>query len=450
MKQKKAYQMIMLSWLIVAISLYSDALLANPQQVALADDEPVSVSESEIHNFSAAYNSVKRYYVEPVEDGKIFENAIRGMLTGLDPHSDYLNPEDFKALRDNTSGKFAGLGVEIGVEHGLLKVITPLDDTPAYNAGVKAGDFIIKLDGKPVKGMTLREAMNTMRGKQGTPILITVLRKEVEKPLQIKIVRDYIHLKSVKSHLLDNHYGYVRISQFQLPTAEDMETHIKELQTKADGRLTGLILDLRNNPGGLLDSAVDVSDAFLDSKKMIKNKKIVYTKGRMPQTMVQADATPGDILSGVPMIVLINEGSASSSEIVAGALQDHNRAVILGTQSFGKGSVQTVLPIGQDRGVKLTTAFYYTPFGRLIQAKGIVPDVEVEEKNIAEKAEPDPDFEIIREADLLGHLDGDGVKQEAKPKFTKQEAELDDKLHADYQVQQALNLLKGLAIQQYQ
>lgn len=416
---------------------------------ATTDDDTTNVNEQEIHNFSAAYNSIKRYYVEPVKDDKIFENAIRGMLTGLDPHSDYLNPEEFKALRDNTAGKFAGLGVEIGVDHGLLKVISPLDDSPAYIAGIKAGDYIIKLDSAPVKGMTLREAMNRMRGQPGTAINLTVLRKGANDPLKINIVRQYVQLKSVKSQLLDNNFGYVRISQFQLPTAEDMQKNIKDMQGKAGGKLNGLILDLRNNPGGLLDSAVDVSDAFLDSNKM-KNAKIVYTKGRMPQTMIQANATPGDVLNGSPMVVLINEGSASSSEIVAGALQDQNRAIILGTQSFGKGSVQTVLPIGADRGVKLTTAFYYTPNGRLIQAKGIAPDVTVEEKQIVEKPDPDPDYEIIHEADLLGHLDNNTATDKPVIKLSKQEEEMATKLKADYQVQQALNLLKGLAVKQVQ
>lgn len=435
---------------LFSVSLFFAVLLCQTPAFAYGENEPVKVNEKEIQHFSAAYNSIKRYYVEPVEDQKVFEGAIRGMLNNLDPHSDYLNSEEFRALHDTTSGKFAGLGVEIGVEHGLLKVISPLDDTPAYHAGVKPGDYIIKLDSTPVKGMTLREAMNHMRGQKGTPINITVLRRGEDKPLVIRIVRDFIQLKSVKSQLVDNRYGYVRISQFQLPTAKDMADQIKAMQTQSGSGLAGLILDLRNNPGGLLDSAVDVSDAFLDKNKMKNNPKIVFTKGRLAHSVIQADATPGDILNNVPIVVLINEGSASSSEIVAGALQDHNRAVILGKQSFGKGSVQTVLPIGPDRGIKLTTAFYYTPKGRLIQAKGIVPDVEVEAKNIAAEKEEDPDYAIIREADLKGHLDGDDTTNKKKADMSKAEAEMLEKLTADYQVQQALNLLKGLAIKQYQ
>jgi len=305
--------------------------------------------------------------VEEVSDESLFDDAIRGMLTGLDPHSNYLDAEDYKDLKTATSGEFTGLGIEVTMQNGLIKVISPIDGTPAEKAGVKAGDLIVRLNESPVKGMSLREAVNNMRGKKGSSIVLTIAREGEREPVEIKIVRDTIHIKSVKSRLFKHDIAYVRISHFQSPTPKDFLKEIRKLQKKTNGKLSGLIIDLRNNPGGLLDAAIQVSDAFIHNDKRGDDELIVYTKGRLPGSEFRASANPGDILNGKPIVVLINEGSASGSEIVAGALQDNNRAILLGTKSFGKGSVQTVLPLDDSRAVKLTTALYYTPSGRSIQ-----------------------------------------------------------------------------------
>ncbi len=415
-------------------------VLAEPKEKTVAAQPAQSqISLEEIKRFSRAYNRIKHFYVTPVEDQALFESAIRGMLSHLDPHSDYLNVEEFKALQDSTAGKFAGLGIEVGMDHGLLKIISPLDDTPAYKAGLKAGDYIIRLNGTPIKGMTLREALNKMRGKKGSEIKLTVLRRGENKPLEFQIVRDFIQVKSVKSKMLTDKIGYLRISQFQLLTIDELEDHVQALHGKAGGKLTGLVLDLRNNPGGLLDSAVDVSDAFLDANKLTDNKRIVYTKGRIKQAQYSADAKPGDVLNNAPLVVLINEGSASSSEIVAGALQDHKRAVIVGKGSFGKGSVQTVIPLDDLRGLKITTALYYTPKGRTIQAQGIKPDVVVKVEPPEVEKPQDPDTTFIREADLAGHL---GNSQAEKTAVMSEEIKA--LLEKDNQLEQAVNVLKGL------
>lgn len=399
---------------------------------------------------------VKRHYVEPVNNDKLFENAIRGVLAKLDPHSSYLDAEELKELTTATIGQFGGVGIEIAPEKGAIRVISPVDGTPAYKAGIKAGDLIVKIDGQPVKDMTMRDAVNKMRGKKGSKVVLTIVRSKTEKPIQFDIIRDIIKIQTVKSKMLEKGYGYVRVSLFQEPSASDMIKAIKKLQEEAGGKLKGLVLDLRNNPGGLLDSAIEISDQFLDAQ-YLKNKKIVYTKGRTPQINSEALASKHDMLSGTPMVVLINEGSASGSEIVAGALQDHKRAIILGTRSFGKGSVQTVIPVDEDSAIKLTTGLYYTPAGRSIQAEGIKPDVWVEDMRV-EKSEGDKSLPQVSEEGLMGHIEDevdagktpssekDSKAKHKEPKESKKDEQIEkDLVDKDFQLYQALNLLKGLA-----
>jgi carboxyl-terminal processing protease len=326
--------------------------------------------------FTQVVRRVRSNYVEPVKNKELVDNAIRGVLSKLDPHSAYLDADDLKELTTATVGKFGGIGIEIVPAKGAIRVVSPIDGTPAYRVGIKPGDLIVKIDGKPVKDMTMRDAVSMMRGKKGTKVLLTIQRKSAPKPIQFEVVRDIIKIETVKYRMLENGYGYIRVSLFQDPTASDLMKAIKELKKESGNHLKGMILDLRNNPGGLLDSATEVAEQFLDSHRLT-NKKIVYTQGRTPQINFEALASKRDLLAGIPLVVLINQGSASGSEIVAGALQDHNRAIIVGTRSFGKGSVQTVLPIDGDSAIKLTTALYYTPAGRSIQAEGIQPDVWV-------------------------------------------------------------------------
>lgn len=415
---------------------------------ATTDDTAATkrIPMEDVQRFSNAIGQIKKYYVKPVDDKELFDNAIRGMLNGLDPHSTYLDEDSFKELQTSTSGEFGGLGIEVTMEDGVVKVVTPLVDTPAFKAGIKAGDYIIKLGTQSVQGISLKEAVDLMRGKSGTTLDLTILRKGESKPLVFSLVREKILIKSVKSKLLDNGYGYVRLTQFQAMTGEDMEKAIAQLKQEAGGHLKGLILDLRNNPGGLLDSAIQVSDAFIDSNKDGKPELIVYTQGRLPGSKFTALANPGDILDNAPLVVLINNGSASASEIVAGALKDNKRAIILGTQSFGKGSVQTVLPLDDKRGIKLTTALYYTPSGTSIQAKGITPDIVVEEITVpkADKNKADA-FAGFSEADLNGHLlnKNESVEQNNAALSSKDDEAL---LHEDYQLYAALTILKGLAV----
>lgn len=377
--------------------------------------------------FAEAYSRIKQNYVESVDDKELIEHAIRGMLEGLDPHSDFLMGDDYLDLKESTHGEFGGLGIEVGTENGFIKVIAPMDDTPAQKAGVKAGDLIIRLDEKPVKGMSLSEAVKLMRGKPGTELLITILREGEEQPLEIRVVRDIIHVVSVKSRLLEEKFGYIRISNFQIATARNLLEKIEKLQQQADGSLQGLILDLRNNPGGVLTAAVAVSDAFLD------HGLIVYTEGRTADSKITYSATANDILNGAPIVVLVNEGSASASEIVAGALQDHRRAVLIGQQTFGKGSVQTVVPVMDGAAIKLTTARYYTPLGRSIQAEGIKPDIELAPVSI--ELSKKISAHSIKEKDLTGHLEnGDGEKeQHVKPEESEGETAKDPQSGDDKQ-----------------
>ncbi len=397
----------------------------------------------ELRTFSDVFGRIKNDYVEDVADSKLLESAIRGMLAGLDPHSAYLDQEQFKELQVGTSGEFGGLGIEVGMEDGFVKVIAPIDDTPAQRAGIQSGDLIIRLDDTPVKGLTLNDAVKIMRGKPGTVLKLTVVREGAEQPLKIDIKRAVIKVKSVKQRMLEKGFGYVRISQFQSKTAENMVDAIDKLKKEAGGHLRGLVLDLRNNPGGVLNGAVAVSDAFL------KKGLIVYTEGRVSDSKLRFNATPDDILDSAPLVVLVNQGSASASEIVSGALQDHKRAIIVGSRTFGKGSVQTILPLSNGTAVKLTTARYYTPSGRSIQAEGIEPDIKLDPVRVSALENA---FDPIKEADLSGHLmNGDGKETAAKTGKKVGDDKAEKPLaQSDYQLYEALNLLKGLAIQREQ
>jgi carboxyl-terminal processing protease len=451
--------------LALQATTFSASLLAKDKEMSTtsASVAKPSIQETlpleDLQRFTSVVEQIRKYYVKPVDDKELFENAIRGMLSGLDPHSAYLDENEFSDLRANTSGKFGGLGIEVTMEDGFIRVISPIDDTPASRAGLKSGDFIVKLDDTPVKGLTLKKAVEMMRGDRGTPILLTVVRKGTSAPLKIKVTRDIILVKSIRSKLLDKNYGYIRVSQFQTHSGEDLVRAVEKLNKEANNQLKGLIIDLRNNPGGILEASVKIADAFLDKTKLNYNGMIVYTEGRLPGSEIKELATGTDILHGAPIVVLVNGGSASASEIVAGALQDHKRALIVGTQTFGKGSVQTVLPLRDNQGLKLTTALYFTPAGRSIQAKGITPDIEVPDMKMPEvKPDEMEDLVNIRESDLDGHLEN-GAKVPEKlnepiPKLDTATSPKENKidtddakvlLKQDYQLNEALNLLKGLS-----
>ena len=408
-------------------------------------EESAGIPLNELRNFSDIFARIKTDYVEDVDDKTLLENAIRGMLSGLDPHSTYLSPDEYKELKIGTTGKFGGLGIQVGMEDGFVKVISPIDDTPAFHAGLEAGDLIIRLDDKSVKGMTLNDAVKIMRGDPGTDIKLTVIREGADKPLPFTVTRDIISVKSVKSRILEPDYGYIRISNFQSKTARDLVSEISNLKKENETELKGLVLDLRNNPGGVLSAAADVSDAFLDEGKL------VFTRGRVENSEFEFNAKPGDIMNGLPVVVLINGGSASASEIVAGALQDHKRAVIMGSKSFGKGSVQTIQELRSGGAVKITTARYFTPSGRSIQGEGITPDIILERYEIKDSKE---EASLrIKESDLKGSISNPTKSQEALKK-AEEEGSSDDedapakaiKASDDFQLYEALLLLKGLSI----
>jgi len=428
--------------LILMFGLFLGVVLALGQSV-FADKNASQAYDGipleDIRTLSEVFGKIKENYVEKIEDKTLLTNAIRGMLSGLDPHSTFLDIEEFKELTVGTKGEFGGLGIVVGMENGFVKVISPIDDTPAQRAGIKAGDLIIRLDEKPVKGMVLDEAVKLMRGKPGEPIELLVSREGVDKPFKVKIVRDKIRVKSIKHRVLEPGYGYIRITQFQQRTGEDLNKAIDDLKKKAskDG-FKGLVLDLRNNPGGLLDAAVAVSDAFLTEGV------IVSVRGRHLDSQHSFQATPIDRIKGAPIVVLVNGGSASASEIVAGALQDHKRAVIMGNQTFGKGSVQSIVKLGNNTALKMTTARYYTPNDRTIQAEGITPDIKLSNVQVALK---DSGNQFVKEADLKGHL-GNGKKQKSESNGKKNDNKDDKKekplASRDYPLYEALNLLKGL------
>jgi len=404
--------------------------------------ETVTLPYDELRTFTEVFGRIKRDYVEPVSDKKLLEDAIKGMLAGLDPHSAYLDIEQYKDLKEGTTGQFGGLGIEVTMENGFVKVVSPIDDTPAQRAGMKAGDLVVRLDEKPVKGMTLGEAVKIMRGEPGSDIVLTVIREGEEAPLKVTITRAIIKVKSVRNKLLEKDYGYLRISSFQSRTGSGVVDAVNELKKENEGDLKGLVLDLRNNPGGVLNAAVEVSDAFLEKGL------IVYTEGRIKNSEMRFNAAPGDIVNGIPVVVLINAGSASASEIVAGALQDHKRAIIMGEKSFGKGSVQTILPTSGSAAVKLTTARYYTPSGRSIQAEGIEPDIILARVKL--ESLEDSKFKPVKEADLSHHLENGNGNGNGND---KKDAKGDDKKEGaagldirDYPLHEALTLLKGLSI----
>ncbi len=392
----------------------------------------------ELRTFTRVFTRIKNDYVEPVSDRTLLKNAIRGMLAGLDPHSTWLDDDVYKTLQEDTSGEFSGIGIEVGMEDGFVKVISPIDDTPAQRAGVRAGDLIIRLDAKSVKGMTLDEAVKLMRGEPGSNIVLTIIRETGEKPLTITVTRDIIVVKSVRGRTLEPGFGYARISNFQPHTKHDLRKLLEKLKTENDDGLNGLVLDLRNNPGGILEAAVDVSDLFIDGGL------IVYTKGRMENSKMEFNARPFDIIEEIPIIVLVNGGSASASEIVAGALQDHKRAIIMGQPTFGKGSVQTVLPITGEAALKLTTARYYTPAGRSIQTSGIEPDIVID--NVHINGIPKTVTEQIKETDLSGHLKNDQTDPKAETPREETGRDKPSLAEMDYPLYEALNILKGLAI----
>lgn len=396
----------------------------------------VSAADSSVYRqldlFGDVFERVRADYVEEVDDAKMIENAINGMLTSLDPHSSYLSPDNFRRMQIDTKGEFGGLGIEVTMEEGVVKVVAPIDDTPAARAGIKAGDLITHLDGEPITGLSITEAVEKMRGPVGSDIELTVVREGASKPLLITIKRDIIRIRSVRFSTEDD-VGYVRITSFNEQTDAGLRTALKELTRDiGEPRLKGFILDLRSNPGGLLDQAIAVSDAFLDEGE------IVSTRGRRPEDTQRYNARRGDLTAGKPVVVLIDGGSASASEIVAGALQDHRRALVLGTKSFGKGSVQTVIPMdgGANGALRLTTARYYTPSGQSIQAKGIVPDIEVEARALAEE---EADAALPSEADLPNHLEAEGEDGEAREGTVERAPEGVE----DYQLQRALEILRG-------
>ncbi len=402
---------------------------------------PASPSEElpldELRSFTEVFAKIKNDYVEKVEDKALLENAIRGMLEGLDPHSSYLDKEAYSDLQEGTSGKFGGLGIEVGMEDGFIKVIAPIDDTPAARAGIMAGDLIIRLDGTPVKGMSLNDAIKQMRGRPDTDVELTILREGEERPIKITLTRAVIQVKSVRSRILEPGFAYLRISNFQLHTADDLKRELKKLQS--DNALKGLVLDLRNNPGGVLSAAVGVSDSFLNEGL------IVYTEGRVKDSQLKFNAKPTDLLNSAPLVVLVNAGSASASEIVAGALQDHNRAIIMGEKTFGKGSVQTILPMNSEAALKLTTARYYTPSGRSIQAEGITPDIILKRLKLESIEENNPG---VKEINLSRHLENDtGDDGETQAESDQKDANA-SLFIKDYALHEALNLLKGLSLAQ--
>jgi len=434
------------NYFLLLSGLFAGVLLSIGHGVFAEKDEVrATLPVEELRTFSDVFGRIKNDYVVDVDDKELIENAIRGMLSGLDPHSAYLDAEEFTELQVGTTGQFGGLGIEVGMEDGFVKVIAPIDDTPAERAGVQAGDLIIRLDDTPVKGMTLNDAVKIMRGKPGSSIELTIVREGLDKPIKINITRDIIKVKSVRARMLDPGYGYLRISQFQSKTADYMVDAIDDLIKENKGPLKGLILDLRNNPGGVLNGAVAVSDAFL-TKGMI-----VYTEGRIADSRLRFNATPDDIIDGAPLVVLVNQGSASASEIVAGALQDHKRAIIVGAKTFGKGSVQTILPLSSDSALKLTTARYYTPSGRSIQAEGITPDIVLE---TIEVAQVETNIEPLKESDLTHHLKNGNKDKSEEDKGAAKDSGKDDNskgktlVKDDYMLYEALNLLKGLVILQ--
>lgn len=423
------------------------AALMSTSSFAASDSTKMSIPKDEIQQFVTSIAVIKHYYIKNVPDNKLFDYAISGMLSSLDPHSTFLNEQALKDLQSSVSGNFVGVGIELTIQDKALKVISPIEGTPAAEAGIKPNDLIIKVGNKLVQNMSLQEAINNIKGKRGTFVTLTIIRPGTDKPLIKKIKRETIKIVMIKDKMLENGYGYVRLAMFQGPVVDNLHKAIKKLMAESNGHLKGLILDLRSNPGGLLQASAGVADTFLNKNTLTKkyHDLIVYTKGRIKGSDVNFKAHAGDMINGVPMVVLINGGSASASEIVAGALQDYKRAVIMGTRSFGKGSVQTVIPINKTSAIKITTALYYTPNGSVIQARGIIPDVivptlEVSDKNLK-------DLIKIDESDFQNHLVNGKAKQE-KEYLHQLKKRREDELKLakeDYQLYEALMMLKGMS-----
>jgi len=413
------------------------AVVATLVLLSLRQDVGAATSNStetykQLNLFGEVFERVRAEYVDDVSDDSLVESAINGMLTSLDPHSNYLNTKNFNDMKVQTRGEFGGLGIEVSMENGLVKVVSPIDDTPAARAGLKPGDLITHLDGDPVQGMTLPEAVEKMRGPISSEIKLTI-RREGKEPFDVKLIRATIKIQSVRSHLEGDNIAYIRITTFNEQTDVGLNNAMKNLKQQAGGKLLGVIVDLRNDPGGLLDQAVAVADAFLEKGE------IVSTRGRRSEDAQRYNARPGDIAAGLPVAVLINGGSASASEIVAGALQDHHRAILLGTKSFGKGSVQTIIPLPGHGAMRLTTARYYTPSGRSIQAKGIDPDIVVEAAKI-EKTPDKAEAKVATASDLKKDDSGDGGGEQSS---------VDPSImgtSADYQLARAVDMLRGIGL----
>ncbi len=433
--------------LFFLVFLYTFSVVSPVYAQTDAEKEKVETFFKDLESFTKVFSHIKQLYVDETTNKELFNHAIKGMVTGLDPHSNYLEPKEQKDLLESATGKFGGLGIVIGMKDDVIQVISPIDDTPAYKAGIQAGDLIVKIGDKPVRDMSLEDGVKLMRGEPGSDIQVTIVRKN-KKPFVVNITREIITIISVKGYLLEKDIGYIRVSSFQNPTAKLLKDTLNKLVKENDRYLESLVLDLRNNPGGVLDSAVDIANLFIDKKGLV-----VYTEGRIPSSNLKFKTKPGDIMLGSPIVVLINEGSASASEIVAGALQDHKRAIVMGSTSFGKGSVQTIIDLEKGYGLKVTTARYYTPEGRSIQAKGIEPDIAL--KNISLENEKEKSaLGDTKESDLNGHLEVEDPSQmSSKEIITAQEnkkAEEDkkaiEKLKKDYFVHEATNLLKALTV----
>ncbi len=448
------------SAIALVLALTSFTVLAAPLEERTSGENIVTDTYKALNLFGDVFEQVRANYVEPVEDKKIIEYALNGMLANLDPHSGYMNEEETKSMSIQNKGEFGGLGIEVTMENGLVKVVSPIDDTPAARADVQSGDLIVEIDGNQVMGMTLSEAVEKMRGKPGTEISLLIVRQGAKEPLRLKIIRDIIQIRSVRSHVENGNIGYIRVTTFNAQTFPGLKKAFESIKGEAGGKLIGYVLDLRNNPGGLLDQAIAVSDAFLDKGE------IVSTRGRNPDDTRRDYATSGDMADGLPIVALINGGSASASEIVAGALQDHKRAILMGTQSFGKGSVQTLFDVPGGGSIRLTTARYFTPSGRSIQAKGITPDITVEKAKVVTEKEG---FMNLHEADLKGALENpdaekkdaaptllpdskkDGKKKDDKNKDKSSGAKDDKegqetKAQDDYQLIRAIDLLQGISL----
>lgn len=434
----------------VAFAQEEQRTAAEPQK---EEDPDANDTYKQLNLFGDVFERVRAQYVEPITDERLVEAAINGMLSDLDPHSSYLDEDDYNDMQIQTKGEFGGLGIEVTMENGFIKVVSPIDETPAFRAGVLAGDYITHLDDESVLGLSLNDAVDRMRGKVGTSIKLTLRRENLEEPIDMTITRDVIQIKSVRHRVEREGIGYIRITTFNQNAEEGLKKAIEDIKSNTGEKLVGYILDLRNNPGGLLDQAIAVSDVFLDKGE------IVSTRGRNDKDTKRDNSTPGDLTNGKPIVVLLNGGSASASEIVAGALQDHRRAIVLGTKSFGKGSVQTVIPLPGHGAMRLTTARYFTPSGRSIQAEGIEPDILVEQAKIEKVSESDR----IRENDLKGALD----RKEKKPSRTQEVAPVEnekqdapasetetpkaegkeaDEADQDYQLSRAIDLLEGMSL----